>query len=100
MLELADGPGRGRDVLRVSVFVTRPSAHSSDVAMGQSQMVRMFPGRPNIRTLLRKEVHEQTGAMCVTVCGPGSLADDVRAAVREVQDEGTVVDFLEESFSW
>jgi len=97
--EVLDLPRR-RDMLHVSVFVTRPSAHSSDVVVGQSQMVRMFPGRPNIRTLLRKEVHEQTGAMCVTVCGPGSLADDVRAAVREVQDEGTVVDFLEESFSW
>jgi hypothetical protein len=50
--------------------------------------------------LLKKEVHRQMGAMCVTVCGPGSLADDVRAATREVQDQGTVVDFIEESFSW
>lgn len=93
------GLPRRKDILQVNVFVTRPSAHSGDV-VSQSQMVRMFPGRPNIRTLLRKEVHEQMGAMCVTVCGPGSLADDVRASVREVQDEGTVVDFIEESFSW
>jgi NAD(P)H-flavin reductase len=97
--EVLDLPKR-RDVLSVSVFVTRPSAHSAHDIVSPSQMVRMFPGRPNIRTLLRKEVHEQMGAMCVTVCGPGSMADDVRAAVREVQDEKTVVDFLEESFSW
>lgn len=87
-----------RDILQVNVFVTRPSAQASDV--GQSRLVRMFPGRPNIRTLLRKEVQGQMGAMCVTVCGPGSLADDVRAATRGVLDEGTVVDFIEESFSW
>jgi hypothetical protein len=88
-----------REVLCVNLFVTRPSGQASDI-VSQSRSVRMFPGRPNVRTLLRKEVAEQMGAMCVTVCGPGSLADDVRQAVREVQDEGTVVDFLEESFTW
>lgn len=91
---------RGEDILQVNVFVTRPSARASDLVVGQSRLVRMFPGRPNVRTLLRKEVREQVGAMCVTVCGPGSLADDVRAAAREVLDQGTVVDFVEESFSW
>ncbi|KAH8907833.1 putative FAD binding protein [Coniochaeta sp. PMI_546] len=87
-----------KDILQVNLFVTRPSSQNDIVS--QSRSVRMFPGRPNIRMLLRKEIHEQLGAMCVTVCGPGSLADDVRAATRDVQNEGTVVDFLEESFSW
>ncbi|KAB5560282.1 ferric reductase NAD binding domain-containing protein [Coniochaeta sp. 2T2.1] len=87
-----------RDVLNVNLFVTRPSMQTD--IMSQSQSVKMFPGRPNIRTLVRKEVGEQMGAMCVTVCGPGSLADDVREVVRGVQDEGTVVDFIEESFTW
>lgn len=87
-----------KDILQVNLFVTRPSSQTDIIS--QSRSVRMFPGRPNVRMLLKKEVHEQMGAMCVTVCGPGSLADDVRAATREVQDEGTVVDFIEESFSW
>ena len=60
----------------------------------------MFPGRPNIPLLVQKEVGEQMGAMWVSVCGPGALADDVRSAVREVQDEGNVVDFIEEAFTW
>jgi predicted ferric reductase len=59
----------------------------------------MFPGRPKIGHLLQSEVKEQTGAMCVTVCGPGGLADNVREAVRSVQDV-SMVDFIEESFTW
>lgn len=86
-----------KDMLTIKVFVTRPK-NAQDA--GFSSNVQMFPGRPSISMLLRKEVHEQVGAMCVSTCGPGSLADDVRAAAREVQEEGTVVDFVEESFSW
>jgi hypothetical protein len=37
--------------------------------------------------------------MCVTVFGPGALADDVRGAVRVVQGLN-VIDFFEESFTW
>ncbi|KAL2753949.1 hypothetical protein ACRALDRAFT_2109981 [Sodiomyces alcalophilus JCM 7366] len=90
-------PGR-RDILRIQLFVTRPKNPREIVSA--SSTVQMFPGRPNVATLLRKEVEDQKGAMCVTVCGPGALADDVRLAVRMVQDEGTVVDFVEESFTW
>ncbi|KAG6078466.1 hypothetical protein E4U15_004244 [Claviceps sp. LM218 group G6] len=85
------------DVLRIQVFVTRP-LNPRDI-VSSSSTVKMFPGRPNIPLLLMKEVQEQTGAMAVTVCGPGGLADDVRGAVRIVQGE-TVVDFIEESFTW
>ncbi|KAF3347183.1 hypothetical protein VD0002_g1892 [Verticillium dahliae] len=90
-------PGR-RDILRIQLFVTRPKNPREIVSA--SSTVQMFPGRPSVATLLRKEVEEQKGAMCVTVCGPGALADDVRHAVRQVQDEDTVVDFVEESFTW
>ncbi|KOS20838.1 Ferric/cupric reductase transmembrane component 2 [Escovopsis weberi] len=86
-----------KDILRIQVFVTRPR-NPRDVA-SSSSTVTMFPGRPNVGLLLQKEVQEQTGAMCVSVCGPGSLADDVRSAVRMVQGS-TVVDFIEESFTW
>ncbi|KAG6021725.1 hypothetical protein E4U41_002420 [Claviceps citrina] len=85
------------DVLRIQVFVTRP-LNPRDI-VSSSNTVKMFPGRPNIPLLLMKEVQEQIGAMAVTVCGPGALADDVRGAVRAVQGE-TVVDFIEESFTW
>lgn len=49
----------------------------------------------------------RVGRTCVGVCGPGGLADSVRAATREVMalggpgGEGNVaVDFVEECFTW
>ncbi|KAI4866650.1 ferric reductase like transmembrane component-domain-containing protein [Hypoxylon rubiginosum] len=89
---------RRREILNMRLFITRPK-NSKEIS-STSTTVQMFPGRPNIPTLLKKEVEEQVGAMCVSVCGPGALADDVRQAVREVQDESSVVDFVEESFTW
>lgn len=86
------------EILQIRLFVTRPK-HAMQPHQN-SRTIQIFPGRPNIPVLLRKEVSEQKGAMCVTVCGPGGLADDVRGAVREVLDEGTVIDFVEESFTW
>ncbi|KAK4145369.1 ferric reductase like transmembrane component-domain-containing protein [Dichotomopilus funicola] len=87
-----------KDILEIRLFVTRPK--NANQVVSRSATVQMFPGRPNIPMLLAKEVGEQRGAMCVTVCGPGGLADDVRDAVRQVQAQRTVVDFVEESFTW
>jgi hypothetical protein len=86
-----------REVLRVKLFVTRPK--NPREIQSVSRTVDMTPGRPNVKLLLNNEVKEQKGAMCVTVCGPGGLADNVREAVRDVQELG-VVDFVEESFTW
>jgi hypothetical protein len=96
MNEILAMPDR-KALLTMKVFVTRPK-NPRDI-VSPSKTLQMFAGRPNVRQLLKTEVGNQTGAMCVTVCGPGSLADNVREAVREVQDEGTV-DFIEESFTW
>ena len=87
---------RRRDILRIQLFVTRP--RSTEEIHSPSSTVQMFPGRPNVETLLDLESKNQVGAMAVSVCGPGNLADDVRKAVRERQ--GRNVDFIEESFSW
>ncbi|KAH7037476.1 ferric reductase like transmembrane component [Microdochium trichocladiopsis] len=87
-----------REILSIKLFITRPK--NAKEINSPSSTVQMFPGRPNISTLVKKEVEEQMGAMCVSVCGPGALADDVRQAVREVQVDRTVVDFVEESFTW
>ncbi|KAK7917054.1 ferric reductase like transmembrane component [Apiospora marii] len=87
-----------RDILQMQVFVTRPK--NPNQIQSPSSTVKVFSGRPNIMTIVKKEVEQQVGAMCVTVCGPGALADDVREAVREVQHGGSVVDFVEESFTW
>ena len=87
---------RRRDILRIQLFVTRP--RSTKEIHSPSSTVQMFPGRPNVETLVELESDNQVGAMAVSVCGPGNLADDVRRAVRKQQ--GRNVDFVEESFSW
>ncbi|KAL9943668.1 hypothetical protein D7B24_008855 [Verticillium nonalfalfae] len=86
-----------RDVLRIMLFVSRP--RSSKEIHSPSATVQMFPGRPNIDTLLAAEMEQQIGALGVTVCGPGVLSDDVRRAVRARQYDGEI-DFVEEAFSW
>ena len=96
MTEILALPQR-RDVLRVMLFVTRPT--SPKEIRSPSATVQMFPGKPNVGTLVELECREQIGAMAVGVCGPGGLGDDVREAIRGVQQRRNV-DLIEESFGW
>ena len=86
-----------RDVLRIQLFVTKPR-HRGEV-VSNSGSIQMFPGRCNATTIIRKEMQERIGAMGVTVCGPGAFSDTVRAAVREVVEDGSV-SFVEEAFTY
>ena len=86
-----------KQVLKVMLFVTRP--RSTREVASRSETVLMFPGRCNPRVLIEGEMEDRVGAMAVTVCGPGAFGDDVRKAVRDVVDRGTV-DFVEEAFTW
>jgi hypothetical protein len=45
------------------------------------------------------EVEARMGSIGVTVCGSGSLSDDVRRAVRNNIGRANI-DFIEEAFSW
>lgn len=89
-------PGR-KDCLKIKLFVTKPRRHG-DLISG-SGTVQMYPGRCNAQTIIDAEVKDQVGAMAVTVCGPGAFADSVRQAARS-SVEGTVVDFIEEAFTY
>jgi len=51
------------------------------------------------QALVDAEAESAVGAMVVSVCGVGALADDVRRATRRWQTRGNV-DLAEESFSW
>ncbi|EHK98074.1 putative Ferric/cupric reductase transmembrane component 2 [Glarea lozoyensis 74030] len=86
-----------RESLRIMLFISRP--RSTKEIHSPSATVQMFPGRPNIETLIDMEMENQIGAMGVTVCGSGALSDDVRSAVRKRQHAGNL-DFIEEAFSW
>lgn len=88
---------RRREVLRIMLFVTRP--RNTKEIQSPSATVQMFPGRPNIDTLVGIEVENQIGAMGVLVCGNGGLSDDVRKVCRKRQARSNI-DYIEESFSW
>jgi ferredoxin-NADP reductase len=81
-----------REVLRIMLFVSRP--RSTKEIHSPSATVQMFPGRPNIDTLLGMEMEQQVGAMGVSVCGPGALSDEVRLAVRRKQYHGSIGAYL------
>lgn len=86
-----------RDVLRIHLYVTKPR-HRGEV-VSSTGTVQMFPGRCNPKLLLAREMEDRIGAMAVTVCGPGAFADSVRAAARDVVEDGSV-DLVEEAFSY
>jgi predicted ferric reductase len=88
---------RRREVLRIMLFVTRP--RNTKEIQSPSATVQMFPGRPNIDTLVGMEAENQIGAMGVLVCGNGGLSDDVRKVCRKRQANSNI-DYVEESFSW
>ncbi|EYE94600.1 ferric reductase family protein [Aspergillus ruber CBS 135680] len=88
---------RRREVLRIMLFITRP--RNTKEIQSPSATVQMFPGRPNVDTLVGMEAENQVGAMGVLVCGNGGLSDDVRKVCRKRQD-GSNIDYIEESFTW
>ncbi|KAL4951479.1 ferric reductase NAD binding domain-containing protein [Aspergillus filifer] len=76
------------------VFVDKPNSN-----------VSRTDGKPNFKKILEEEQKDQVGAMAVTVCGPGGMGDDVRAAVRSLGRvsgmpirERSKVDFHEATF--
>lgn len=86
-----------REVLKILLFITRP--RSTKEIRSPSETVQMFPGKPNVDILIAKEQLVQQGAMAVSVCGTGSLSDDVRDSVRKRADK-TNVDLVDYLFSW
>lgn len=86
-----------RDVLRIMLFVTQLRLTQETPSLLSS--LQVFTGRPNIERILSMEQEQQIGAMAVSVCGPGTLSDDVRLAVRRRQSHSSI-DFVEEAFSW
>lgn len=88
---------RRREILRILLFITQPRS-ASDIR-SPTETVEMFSGRPDIQTIVDKEIEKQIGAMGVMVCGSGAMSDAVRRACRERQLK-TNIDYLEEGFSW
>jgi len=100
MDELLDMSNRGNDV-RIELYVTRSGQEEKEPAIMKELGLspRISYGRMHVGDIIEKEFQERVGAMSISVCGPGGLADDVRAASRAMMGRGNV-DFWEESFSW
>lgn len=84
-----------KHVLRVKLFISRPKGRVEST----SETVKMYSGRPNAAALIEDEVRNRVGAMAVTVCASGGMADSVRQAVRPWLTVGSV-DFIEEAFTY
>jgi hypothetical protein len=84
-------------VLEAKMYISRPL--SCGEVYISSSIFEIIRGRPNLDMLITAEQEHQTGAMVVSVCGPGELGDDVRYIVRKLQRWSTI-DLLEEIFSW
>ena len=91
------GMEKRRNILRILLFVTRP--HSSKEIHPPDSSLQIFPGRPDCDALIQKEQDKQIGAMAISVCGTGGLADDVRMSVRD-RCTNTEIDIFEAAFSW
>jgi NAD(P)H-flavin reductase len=96
MVEILSYPKR-REVLKILIYVTRPT--NKVKIHSPSSGVQLFPQRPNIQTIVDEEVQQSIGAIGVSVCGVGAIADDVRKASRSWMDRVNI-EFQEESFSW
>jgi hypothetical protein len=86
-----------REVLKIMVFVSRPS-RPIDVRKCRPTM-QVIQGRADPGTVLDEVIPCRVGATMVSVCGPGALADEVRAAVR-TRIHRACIDMNEESFTW
>lgn len=69
------------------------------VSKDDEKLVQQFHGRMDVNEVVGG-IMETQKRLVVLVCGPGSLSDDVRAAVTRYSRNGFVVDFIEENFSW
>jgi hypothetical protein len=96
MNEILHMEGR-REVLKIVVHVSKPTQpinHNKSKPTMQIVKGRVDPG-----TILDEVIPLRIGAIMVSVCGPGALADEVRAAVRSRIHRASM-EMNEESFTW
>ncbi|KAL3460801.1 ferric reductase like transmembrane component-domain-containing protein [Aspergillus heterothallicus] len=94
--------------LSIQVYVTDAESSGEEYMSDESPWALTAPpsvtvsigfGKPCFGHIIETEKKAQIGAMAVSVCGPGSMGDDVRQSVRMAQGSKTV-DLYEETFTW
>lgn len=102
--QILSQPG-AREVFSVQIFVSNPDFEGQDgqmilAGLTDNEAVQVFAGRTSAAMVFDAELEDhEADYMGVSVCGPGSLSDDVRLAVRERQHL-RAIDYIESSFSW
>ena len=96
MNEILHMEGR-REVLMIRVQVSKPSRRI--VHDKNKPTMQILQGRCDPGAVLDEILPTRIGATMVSVCGPGALADEVRAAVRARIHLGNL-ELNEESFTW
>ncbi|KAI5306345.1 hypothetical protein KEM56_001272 [Ascosphaera pollenicola] len=89
--------------LTIKLFVTKPTDPRDIRSLSSSVIMEAGRCKPGI--ILNEVMDEQvsgpgSGAVAVSVCGPGTFSDEVRHSVRNRIGQGVVLDFCEEAFSW
>ncbi|KAK6387524.1 hypothetical protein LTS17_000793 [Exophiala oligosperma] len=96
MNEILHMEGR-REVLRIIVHVSKPT---QPINQNKSKpTMQVVKGRVDPGSILDEVLPIRVGTTMVSVCGPGALADEVRAAVRS-RIHLAALDMNEESFTW
>jgi len=88
--------------LDVHGYITDEGVAAADEGKnGDVEGVTLHAYRPDVDALVMKEAERTVGSLAVVVCGPGSMADDVRRAVVRALAKGWAgVELFEESFTW
>lgn len=92
------GMERRREILRVLLYISRATLRQE--IKSPSETVRMSRGRPDVLNIMTDAARERVGALGVSVCAGGGLADEVRRASRFVVGQGVNLDLIEEGFGW
>lgn len=88
---------RRREVLKILVYVSRPTRPIN--TKKNKETMALVQGRVDPAAVLDGVLPKRVGAVMVSVCGPGGLADEVRAEVRKRMDTANL-ELNEESFTW
>jgi hypothetical protein len=96
MTEILAMEGR-REVLSIRVYASKPSVPIN--TSKAKPTMQIIEGRANPSAVLDEVLPQRIGATMVSVCGPGALADEVRAAVRARLPDANI-SLNEESFTW
>lgn len=87
--------------VKLNVFFTGASRQAIIEDKLQTLTTNVQYERPDIKSLLHREVGESVGTVAVFVCGAATLADDARRASVEIVRVGFKgLGYFEEQFGW